>query len=291
MWFVDRTAATYTDILSNKPMSVLRYMCSPGRFNPLGTYVQSGGRVWLAGGGAATVTIDAYNREPNDDPGSRNYTGEEGELAPGRVLWDAAHWRSGMTSSTSFVTVVRAPRAEAIADAPWSHEDHWTGGLVHSPDYRRLPAELRYRTPESDPLPPTRQARQASSYYSTSGTSEFLFLRNDIEEDVDLSEEGVRMASTLDTLIELRSFLLKRSPAPAMTWYHGAQANRFVMTGFAPWAFHRADCIALTDFVLQDLWGLSRAPVDRGTRVSPEASRNTRPAGRVSSRATRGEGP
>jgi hypothetical protein len=75
----------------------------------------------------------------------------------------------------------------------------------------------------------------------------------------------VRIASTLDTLYEASSQLLIKNPAPIMTWYHGAEANRFVFSGFAPWVFHRDDVIALTDFVLQDLWGLGRQPVDRGS--------------------------
>ena len=285
IWLVDVTSATYFDLTGNKPMSVLRLMCSPGSFSAIGTYVRSGGRLWLAGGGAATVSVDEYNSERNDDAGVRNYTGPEGELSPGRLLWDGAHWRSGVTLTTTFFSLLRASRAEALSDAPWAHDDRWTGGVVRSPDYRRLPAEMRRFSPDSDPLPPTRQSRQASSYYNTSNACEYLFLPNFIEEDVDLSESGVRIASTVDTLLEAHAFLLKRNPAPTMTYYHGEEANRFVMSGFAPWGFHRADCIALTDFVLQDLWELRRQSVDRGVSRSADTRPSARPAGRRAGRA------
>jgi len=113
-------------------------------------------------------------------------------------------------------------------------------------------------------MPPTRMPGQTGLYYRDVLSCEYLMVPNVVTEDVDPSDTGVRIASTLDTLLEVSSFLLDRSPAPIMTWYHGAEANRFVFTGFAPWLFHREDAIALTDFVLQDLWGLRREPVDRG---------------------------
>jgi hypothetical protein len=50
-----------------------------------------------------------------------------------------------------------------------------------------------------------------------------------------------------------------------MTYYHGSQANQFVFSGFAPWSYARQDCLQLVDFVLQDLWGLHRQPIDRGS--------------------------
>jgi hypothetical protein len=107
---------------------------------------------------------------------------------------------------------------------------------------------------------------------------------------VDLSPEYVHMASVLDTLIDASAAALLRSPAPTMTWYHGSQANRFVFSGFAPWDFRRDDAIALVDFVLQDLWGLDRRPVDRGlagasvSRPRPAATRALRGRGTAAAR-------
>jgi len=121
-------------------------------------------------------------------------------------------------------------------------------------------------------------------YYPSVYACEYLMVPNVITEDVDPSETGVRIASTLDTLYDASSFLLIRSPAPIMTWYHGAEANRFVFTGFAPWLFHRDDVIGLTDFVLQDLWGLTREPVVRGPARGVAAGR----PGAVRATRTRG---
>ena len=51
-----------------------------------------------------------------------------------------------------------------------------------------------------------------------------------------------------------------------MTYYHGNQANQFVFTGFAFWNYVRSDAIGLVDFVLQDIWGLTRnTSIDRGS--------------------------
>jgi len=298
VWLVDSKAATYPDVIGQLPMPALRYMSSPGRASTLGGYVRGGGRVWLLGGGAGTVSTDPFNHARNDDISGRVYSNREGELAPGRLLYDAAHWRSAFSGTVAFVSITRSPRAEAIADAPWSHEDAWGGGTVHSPDYRRLPQRLRDRDPVSDPLPPTRLARQAQLYYRTSYTCEYLMEPNEVLEDVDFSPAVVRMASVVDTLMDASSLRLLRSPAPIMTWYHGFEANRFVFSGFAPWEFQRGDAIALVDFVLQDLWGLDRRPVDRGlTRASaprprPAATRAGNPRGaRGGGRGTAGARP
>jgi hypothetical protein len=264
VWLVDSKAASNFDVIGLLPMPVLRYMSSPGRASTLGAYVQGGGRVWLLGGGAGTVATDPFNRARNDDISGRIYSNREGELASGRLLYDAAHWRSAFSATVALVSITRAPRAEAIADAPWAHEDAWGGGTVRAPDYRRLPEHLRDRDPVSDPLPPTRVARQANLYYRSSYACEYLVEPNEITEDVDLSPAHVRTASVLDTLMEASSSRLLNSPAPTMTYYHGFEANRFVFSGFAPWDFQRVDAIALVDFVLQELWGLPRQPLDRG---------------------------
>jgi hypothetical protein len=56
-----------------------------------------------------------------------------------------------------------------------------------------------------------------------------------------------------------------QNDAPSMTYYHGSQAHQFVFSGFSLWSYARPDCIQLVDFVLQDLWGLRRQPIDRGS--------------------------
>jgi hypothetical protein len=184
-------------------------------------------------------------------------------------MYDGAHWRSAFTANVSAATFARTARAEAIAAAPWTHDDRWTGAPLTAPDYRRLPEVMRFRDPALDPMPPTRRASQFSSYYSTATTIEYLIEPNFVTENVDLTGATLREESVLDTLYEGRSVVLRVNPAPTMTWYHGREANRFVFSGFGPWEFRREDCIALVDFVLQDLWNLPRQGIDRGGPAAP----------------------
>jgi hypothetical protein len=278
VWLADVESAKLHEVLplSGTPISVLRYTSAPGRASALAAYVQAGGRVWLAGGGAGSASIDGFNKPVNDGEG-RTYGNDAGELVPGRLMYDGAHWQSSFTFGNALISFRRSGAAERIAGAPWTHRDPWTGGEMRAPDYLRLPAELGWRDPATDPLPPTRRANQSGLYYRSGFPCEYLLTGNFVTEDMDPSDEGVQIMSTLDTLIDASSFLLRRSPAPTMTWYHGAGANRFVFSGFAPWDFRRADCIALADFVLQDLWGLVRRPVDRGVPAGSVAG--PRPAG------------
>ena len=295
VWIVDQkggaiTTASATDAF---PVTVLCYMSDRGRASSLAAYVQAGGRVWLMGGGAATASINAFHEfAGNNVGGNPVWTNSDNELVPGRLMFDAAHWQSGFSNVKALVTVQRSPRADEIAASPWAHPDHWTGGEVRSPDYRKLPEGMRPLEDPVDPLPPTRLPRQKGLYYPNVYSCEYLMVPNVVTEDVDPSDTDVRIASTLDTLYDGSSLLLIRSPAPMMTYYHGAGANRFVFTGFTPWLFKRADCIGLTDFVLQDIWGLVRQPVDRGivdgaarVRGAPPRSAGTRGARGTAGRA------
>jgi hypothetical protein len=151
--------------------------------------------------------------------------------------------------------------------------------MLEAPDYRRLPETLRYRDPGFDPLPPTRRSTQAQLYYPSAAMCEYLIEPNFVVDKVDRSGKGFREVSVLDTLLEARSLVLRANPAPTMTWYHGPEVNRFVFSGFAPWDFHREDCIALVDFVLQDLWGLERQRIDRGSTERPGSGMAVRPTG------------
>jgi hypothetical protein len=278
VWLVDRRGAATagTDAI---PLTVLRYTSDRGRASALSAYVQAGGRVWLMGGGAGTASIVAFDDAKNNTTSAPVYSNDAGELVPGRLMYDAVHWQSAFATTNAQATLLRSPRAEEIAADPWSHPDHWTGGEVHAPDYRRLPEQIRPLDPAVDPVPPTRFQRQRGLYYQSVFTCEYLTVPNVITEDVDPSDTDVRIASTLDTLLEASSFLLLRSPAPIMTWYHGADANRIVFTGFAPWLFNRSDFIALTDFVLHDIWGLQREPVDRGDLPGRPGGRGRRRTG------------
>jgi len=86
--------------------------------------------------------------------------------------------------------------------------------------------------------------------------------------------------------VQAASGQLLLSPAPAMSYYHGANAQQFVFSGFAPWDFARAEGIQLVDFVLQDIWGMSRVNIDRGA-VVPGASLMRAGASRIVTPAQR----
>ena len=293
IWMVDGLGAGNLDPTSPvAPSTVLRYMSAPGHASTLAAYTLAGGRVWLCGGGTATASLVDFNRRRNDTD-APVFSNVEGELVSGRVLYDGAHWRSALQVARRAATVRRAARAEQMASRPWSHPDAWGGPEVHSPDYLRLPAEMRRRDPATDPLPPTRGTRQPSLYYLEQFALEYLIEPNLVIEDTDPDPDAFHFESVLDTLMEAESFALPRSPAPVMTRYHGHEANQFVFTGFAPWDFRRDDCIQLFDFVLQELWRLPRQAVDRGN-AGPRAAGAARPvaitpAQRQARSASRGE--
>jgi len=283
VWIVDpKGAALPPDGTDAFPVTVLRYMCDRGRASSLAAYVLAGGSVWLMGGGVGTASMVAFDDARNDNANGLVFDNSLNELVPGRLMYDAAHWQSGFANQRVQATVERSPRADEIAASPWSHPDRWTGGEVHAPDYRKLPPELKPLDRAVDPLPPTRLPYQSSLYYESVLPYEYLMEPNVVTEDVDPSPDGVRIASTLDTLYEATSLLLLRSPAPVMTWYHGAEANRIVFSGFSPWSFHRDDVTGLVDFVLQDIWGLSRETVARslarGVTTGPTAGTRARRA-------------
>jgi hypothetical protein len=102
----------------------------------------------------------------------------------------------------------------------------------------------------------------------------------------------VRIASTLDTLYDGSSLLLIRLAGSAHDLVPRRRREPVRVHRFTPWLFKRADCIGLTDFVLQDLWGLVRQPVDRGLvdgaargRGAPPRSAGTRAARGAAGRA------
>ena len=280
VWLMDRRGATNpgTDVY---PISVLRFMSGRGRASTLSAYVQSGGSVWLMGNGGTATTSPFFDDGRNNTTITNVYENSLNELVPGRMMYDAAHWQSGFATTKSAVTLTRSPSADAIAAAPWAHPDRWSGGEVRAPDYRKLPEQLHAIQLDADPLPPTRLPFGPDLYHPTGLACEYLMIPNVVTEDVDPAETGVRIASTLDTLYDASSFQLFRSPAPIMTYYHGADVNRFVFTGFEAWLLHRDDFIALADFVLQDIWGLTRQPVDRGLAGGGAAARPGAPSARV----------
>ena len=74
VWIVDyRSASIDPNTTGLFGVTALRLMSGRGQASSLAAYVQAGGRVWLMGGGAGTVTIDAFNDARNDHDGRHVY--------------------------------------------------------------------------------------------------------------------------------------------------------------------------------------------------------------------------
>jgi len=175
-----------------------------------------------------------------DKPRSENnvFSAALGELGPGQMMYDDAHWQSEIKVLNSF-RAVRSARA--------------VGGWPGAPDYSTLPDPLVEKSPATDPLPPLR----TGNFYLTAYPAEVLSKPNDIVEGA-----ATARASTLDTLYETQGGAIG-SGWPIMTLYHGSENSMFVFSGFPIWYFQRSQTIDLVDFVLQRAWGLSRKPVPR----------------------------
>ena len=102
-------------------------------------------------------------------------------------------------------------------------------------------------------------------------------------EDMDDDPSAVRLEATLDSLYEVSH---PNFPAPrgiAMTYYHGREHAPFVFTGLPLWAWTITDAQGLVDFVLQDLWGLTRSgPSVNRASTSGVPTRRAAPARRSS---------
>ena len=256
VWLVDAIGAQYNDNLdqSQFPVTALYKMGQPGHVDLLRSYVAMGGDLWLAGGGAANASLSPTDvRSNNTAGGGKVFSAALGELTTERLLGGPGHLRSEITANTfNAPALIRSPAARG----GWS--GHGMDATLAAPDYSRLPTQLRLRTPELDPLPPSRLAGQADLYYGRVVPVEYVSAPNVIVEDLDPDPGVVRNESVLDTLIECVSPTVGSAPAPTMTYYHGREHGTFVFSGFALWDWTRSDAQTLVDFVLQEVWGLSR---------------------------------
>jgi hypothetical protein len=278
IWLVDANAAfkgTGTD--PTTPITTLRAMSRPGKLTALDGYVQLGGQVWLAGGGAAYASLINFDSRANNAGQITVFDVSHGELGPGRILYDAAHLRSAIGVTRSSLAYARSPAAVG----GWS--GHGPDGTLGAPDYSRAPATMRRRDASTDPIPPTRLPTQTSLYYATSFAAGFVMDLNGITEDFDPDPNVERIESALDTVYDVTGIVLPIPAAPVMTYYHGRDNAPFVYTGFEPWDFTRADCQALVDFVLGDIWKLAKtqgASAARASATTPwPALRTTRTPG------------
>jgi hypothetical protein len=269
LWLVDGRSAIGGGFA---PPTTLRWISAPGRLNTLSSYVAMGGKVWLAGGGAGYASLIEFNVRENDAPCGAVFGTTAGDLGPGKLLYDAGHIRSALSGSVSGAEPTRSDAARG----GWS--GHGPAGDLAAPDYTKLPSVLRFRTPNTDPVPPTRPA-QTTLYYGTSASNEYISAPNEIAEDFDASDAGVRLESTLDSLYDVSSPQLCVSPAPAMVYYHGRENAPFVFSGFDLWSWRRADCQGLVDFVLSDIWKLPKSAPGGVARVGARPA--IRPPGPV----------
>jgi hypothetical protein len=309
IWMVDGDGATYTEDLNQSifPVTALYSMSAPGRASTLAAYTQLGGRVWMMGGGAGYASLRHFDKGANNRGQTTIFQAVDpfDELAPSRIMYDGAHWQSTMGITRSGIHTFRYDYTNdtlrsvggaldtvrnvpyTVLNRPWSHFNRYTLSTLTSPDYSKLPAEMRWKTEATDPLPPTRQPG-STLFYLTSYPCEYLIEPNSILEDVDPDPGIDHEQVVLDTLMVSDGTVLLASPmpgyhdpsshkAPVMTYYHGSQANQFVFSGFAPWSYARQDCIQLVDFVLQDLWGMTRESIDRGSIAPSIRNRGSSP--------------
>jgi hypothetical protein len=218
----------------------LHLMSIAGQQQTLATYVGLGGQVWLMGGGGAYNSLVSRNLTTNDTGGGTVFSSAAGELAPGGMMYDLAHWQSEITSLT----------AQSAARSPGL-----IGGRPGAPDYSGLPPVLTRRAPATDPLWPLRNSTQ---FYAFSCEGEYLSKPNLTSEDLDPDPDVVSLGPGLDTLY------VSGNGLPIMTLYRGRENAPFVFSGFPLWFFSRTQAMALGDWVLQSLWHLPREPLWRG---------------------------
>ena len=247
IWYVDQAAANYTGALNSptQPKSMLRYMSENGRMNVLSAYAKSGGRTWIAGGGAALASGLPNNDPSNDSPSTIFSSTRPNELGPGRFMYEAPHWRSEIRVTFANASITR-----------------FRGRFEGTPEYAALPSLIQQKTPATDPLPPTRT--RPSDFYQSFVDVEFLQRPNEILEEGASGPRPAALGSALDTLYQVTGTGL---PTPdvnphnvIMTHYHGSDCGPVVFTGFSLWSFQHDQCAQLVDFVLQTLWGMSREP-------------------------------
>ncbi len=236
VWYVDRQSATYqgSDIRLN-PITSLRYMSTPGRSNTLATWVRQGGHLWLYGGGAATAMQLPWELV---QPNGGVFSSTDGELVPGRFMYDLCGWRSEITIGT-MINALQAPPPE-----------NRTPGV----NWALLPGDLQEKTYITDDVPPQ---RFDFDFYQSYCFGEWISKPNATSE-----RDGVgREVAVLDTLYNGAGGTVQQRPV--MTYFHGPQSGTVVFSGFPVWYLRREHAIAISDFVLQGVWNLPRRAVAR----------------------------
>ena len=248
VWYTDQKSARNINEpnVTVDPMSELRWLTIPGRTNPVATWVSQGGQLWMFGGGIATAL--QINWEKAGTP-SDVFASSDGELVPGRFMYDVFRWRSEI-------------QAKSLAQA--QKPPHPIGRGPDALDYSSLPDYLFEKSADTDPIAVYAPNRgNPSNFYQVSHVGEGLTKSNMVEEDIDPSPDGVQMGSVLDTVYMSVGGQMG-SERPIMTVWHGGQNGQVhIFSGFQLWYWRRESQIAIVDWVLQKAWGLPRANIPR----------------------------
>jgi hypothetical protein len=247
VWYTDFKGSLNTNepYVTQDPMSELTWLTLPGRSNPIGTWISQGGQIWMFGGGCASALQRNFEKAGT---AADVYSAADGELGPGRFMYDVFGWQSEISS-----------KSYAQAQKPF----HSISRTADSLDYSLLPDYLFEKSTDTDPINVYAPNRTSTSdFYQTSMMGEGITKPNEVLVDVDPDPNVVHQASALDTIYESVGGQLGSS-RPVMTLYHGPSGQRQVFSGFPLWYWRRDEQISIADFVLQKMWGIPRQPVPR----------------------------
>ncbi len=265
IWIVDGGAAGNNNPGTdrNDPITALRFMNTTGRSNTLAAYIRQGGQVWLVGAGAPTASMrpwDKLNNNSQPPTPTLTFSNPNGELVPGRFVYDQFHWRSEFKQFKAQLNIVkelgRFVRASNVPTIDYNNT------LVPMPA-SLLPKSLA----AGDTFPPNRTVN-SSNFYQTQFDIEFLSTSNNITEDYNPGPaEDIR--TTLDTLYKAVATALPPGQiSPCMTYYHGQDNVPLIISGFNIWNYRKTQCKQLVDFVLRMMWNIQPNPV-AASRAAP----------------------
>ena len=299
VWMVDASGSRYDTAPTSAtlPMTTLRYMSMRNRQNTLATWVNQGGDLWALGGGFGNAVTAYWNVGANDLNGVRTYTSLTNALAPvadllpGRFMYDLVHWRSEFRVFNGFIRFARLDQRDPTSSLPSA----WKGRALADPRYYALPVQLQSRTPATDPLSLAPYRTNSDYYinnqaYSQVGISiEYLAYENRVLETIQVTPDSSVEYSALDTLYNAYApaypgQLLQPGQGvnALMTYYKGGENGSVMFLGSSIWDHRRTHCQGLVDFVLGQMWGMTRNTV----ASSPSPARTARPA--VTAAATGG---
>ena len=271
VWLTDQEGALDPGTVSS-PLVLLRWMSRAGNLHAIEDYSRLGGRVWFAGGGAALATLIEGDVKANNTLSNMVFTGSE--LNPLTPVVALVHLHSQVNVARTIPALSRSSSARG----------GWTGhgptGTLAAPDYARLPAALAVRDATTDPMPATRLASQTNQFYGGSVGVEYA-IGSVVTEDFG-GLGGVSIESALDTLLDVVGGTVQPSPSPAMLYYHGRENGPVLFSGFDLWSWSRSEAQSLVDFVLRDVWGLTRSSSAAATAPATATagpSRGARPRG------------